>query len=813
MARFFSRFLKFRDHRFRPSAIGDAAARKFSLPSEEQISVRRLLWAIIPLSLIVSMICFSGQAPMRFHVVPYQVLSVPIVADFPFSFESTIQTKRLQERKTLRVAPVYKLELERLQQFQKQIAQLEKDINAFEEQWPPQSEKEVRQSQISVFLETVNRRYGFGLLESDLSALLNGTTVASRHYFWNEGINVLRLVMQEGVVDSGWTSDGGQHSYFVGLDILGTPGETEKNSLRTQEDALLYLRIHLGALDERRNITNALFHIFRHGVYANLTFDREKTEEKKALVSSLVKPVVVNVEEGEIIVNAGTPADGLELEKLHAYRQQLQQHSTTIFGVQNMRLEQVLETFCIFFCAAMIVRTLYAQRQGGQLGTRLLFLASLLVANLLLLRLTTSLWTMRQLAHNVIVFRALPFLLPIFAGVILVSFELGRRGAVIFAVLLDIFLTLMIGKNLDFFAINLFAMLLAVQQCHRALFRSQILYIGVFSGVGLGIAAFWLATFGGEFRWMEGFVQALAAIISGCANGICAIALLSPLERMFHLTSNLRLQELSDFNHKLLRQLQLYAPGTYHHSLMVASVAEQAAKDVGANDLLCRVAALFHDIGKMTKPEYFIENQTEENPHTLKAPRVSALIIKSHVREGMELARIAGIPRRVIQTMIEHHGTTLMHYFYQKAQQQAQAESKKLEEENWEPVDESFYRYDGPRPQSVESAILMLVDSCEAASRSLPKVTPKSVDDMVRTIFQNKIEDGQLDNCPITYWQIATIRKSVSSSLANILHGRVSYAPHIRSGIHRSGKKVDGPTKIAVLNAAKRAGYSGLRDI
>jgi putative nucleotidyltransferase with HDIG domain len=643
---------------------------------------------------------------------------------------------------------------------------------------------------------------------------LNGTTVSSRHYLLTEGINILRLVMQDGVIDQSLQGEGNQQSYFVGLDISGISGEAEKSTLRTQEESLLYLRVHIGALDERRSVTNAIFHIFRHGVYPNLTYDREKTDEKKMLVSSLVKPVVVSVDSGEIIVNAGIPADALELEKLHAYRQQLQQHSSTIFGIQNLRWEQVLETFCIFFCAALIVPTIYSQRRGGQLGTRLLFLAILLVANLFLLRVVSSFWSMRQLSNDVVVYRALPFFLPVFVGVILVTFELGRRGAVLFAVLLDIFLTLMIGKNLTFFIINLFSMLIAVQQCQRALFRSQILFIGALSGISLGASAFLLSVFGNEFRLIEGLAQAFAAILAGGANGILAIVMLSPMERIFHLTSNLRLQELSDFNHKLLRQLQLFAPGTYHHSLMVANVAEQAAKDVGANDLLCRVAALFHDIGKITKPEYYIENQTEDNPHTLKAPRISALIIKSHVRDGIELARISGIPRRVIQIISEHHGDTLMHYFYQKANQQAREEcADKNDESLFEQVDESFYRYGGPRPQSLESAILMLVDSCEAASRSLPKVTPKSVDEMVYAIIQMKIDDGQLEDCQVTYNQIATIRRSISSSLANILHGRVSYAPHIRTGITRAGNAINGPTTLAILAAGKRTGYGNTRCV
>ncbi|MDR3316858.1 MAG: HDIG domain-containing protein [Puniceicoccales bacterium] len=753
-----------------------------------------LLWVVFFLALPVTSICFSGKAPLRFHVAPGQIISTPIAAEFPFSYESDIQTRRLRERKTMRIAPVYKLDLEQLQQFQRQIFQLELDINAFEEQWPAENSQEIRQVQINAFLDTLNHRYGFGLTEGDLGAILGNSTVASRRYLWNEGLDVLRLVLQEGIVDSALqTSALSQRSYFMNLDLAR---ESEGKNLRTQEDALLYLRIHLGALDERRHLTSALFHVLRHGIYPNLTYDREKTDEKKAIIEATVKSVLVNVDEGEIIVGAGAPVGAAELEKLRAYRQNLQLRSTSFLGIFHLRWVQFLETFCILFCAALIVRTIYAKRQGRQLGTRILFLATMLIFNLLLLRAVAALWMLKPLNSHAIVFRVLPFMTPIFVGVILVSFELGRRGAMVFSLLLDIFFTLMIGKGLEFFSVTLLAMLLAVHQCHGAIYKSQILRIGTLSGLGLGFAIFWMTSFG-DLEWKVGLAQALGATIFGLGNGLLAIVLLSPFERLFHLTSNLRLHELSDFNHKLLRQLQLYAPGTYHHSLMVANVAEQAAKEVGANSMLCRVAALFHDIGKITKPEYFIENQTEENPHEKKAPRISALIIKSHVREGMEVARASGIPPRVIQIMAEHHGNTLMQYFYDKARSQriktASQDGGEGGQESGE-VEESFYRYDGPRPQSVEAAILMLVDSCEAASRSLQKVTPQSVESLVNAIFKIKTEDGQLDDCPITYRQINAIRGCIINSLVNVLHGRISYAPRTRSK-----KPGDGPTNLACL--------------
>jgi putative nucleotidyltransferase with HDIG domain len=693
------------------------------------------------------------------------------VAEFPFTYESAIQTQRQRERKALQVAPVYKLEMDRFQEFRRQLTQLESCLDGLGKEWAQTISPEERAARLT----ELNHRFGFALTEGDLRALLEDSSPATRRYLIGESLDILQIVMSDGIVDFVAPSPTASEprNYFLNLDLAE---ETVGRNLRTQEDALLYLRIHLGALDERRHVTGALFHILRHGVYPNLTCDREKTDERKAQASNSVRPVSVTVESGETVVPAHSPASSLDLEKLRAYRAQLRKRDPSLAGMNPMRVGQFWETLAILLCASMLLQSVYRNRQNGQLAARMLPLASLLAANLLLLRFEASCWSLPSLASHPRLFPMFPFLSPLFVGVILISLVLGRRSGVAFAVLLDVFFTRMIGKDLSFFVCALLAMLLAVHQCRLVTFKSQILRVGTLSGLLLGLGAFWTSGIG-QLRWEMGLIQALGALAAGIANGLLAIFLLSYVERLFHLTSNVRLQELSDFNHRLLRQLQLYAPGTYHHSLMVANVAEQAALEVGANGSLCRVAAYFHDVGKISHPEYFIENQTDDNPHAEKSPRISALIIRGHVRDGVETARAAGVPIRVAQLMAEHHGTTRIEYFYNKARRLCEKAHGDGRE-----VDESAYRYDGPRPQSLEAVILMLVDSCEAASRSLRKVTPQSVEHLVHFIFQLKIEDGQLDDCAITFQQIHILKKSIATSLVNMLHSRISYAPQSREG-------------------------------
>ena len=205
---------------------------------------------------------------------------------------------------------------------------------------------------------------------------------------------------------------------------------------------------------------------------------------------------------------------------------------------------------------------------------------------------------------------------------------------------------------------------------------------------------------------------------------------------------------------------------------MVANLSENAAAAIGASPLLCRVCCFFHDIGKLVKPEYFTENQQDGlNPHDEKNPSMSALVIKAHVKEGIELAREHKLPRVIHDVIQQHHGTTLIQYFYHQARERV----KDNLDNNSPDVDQSTYRYDGPRPAFKESAIIFFADGVEAASRTLPKVTQSNVEDLIDKIFRDRIEDGQLDDCPLTFQELNKIRESFVYTLLNMLHSRVEY--------------------------------------
>jgi len=242
--------------------------------------------------------------------------------------------------------------------------------------------------------------------------------------------------------------------------------------------------------------------------------------------------------------------------------------------------------------------------------------------------------------------------------------------------------------------------------------------------------------------------------------------LIGIFERLFDVTTDITLLELSDLNHPLLKRLSVKAPGSFHHSILVANLAEAGAEAIRANSLLTRVGCYFHDIGKMLKPEYFVENQMGGiNKHDNLSPHMSALILSNHVKEGMKLADKHKIPKAVKQFIPEHHGTSLMSYFYHKL----------LESSDEKEVNESSFRYPGPKPHSKETAIAMLADTVEAASRTLNNPTPQRIRNQVDTLVEKKIGEGQLDECDLTLNQIKQIKEAFVPILTGIHHGRIEY--------------------------------------
>ncbi len=302
----------------------------------------------------------------------------------------------------------------------------------------------------------------------------------------------------------------------------------------------------------------------------------------------------------------------------------------------------------------------------------------------------------------------------------------------------------------------------AILWINKARKRAQVIQAGVVAGI-LQLASLILL----EHFWINHPQRYLIILINGALSGIISLGILPLFEYMLQTVSNISLLELADSNHPLLQRMVLEAPGTYHHSLIVGNLSDAACVAVGANGLLARIGAYYHDIGKLQKPEYFIENQDfKKNAHDELTPTMSKLIIMNHIKEGLELAKKYSLTPMLWDFIQQHHGNSLVYYFYRRA-----LEGR---EENQE-VSEEGFRYPGPKPNTKETAVVLLADSVEAATRSLKDPTPDKIVETVHKVINNKFIDGQLDECELTLKDIEKISSVFSKILSSIYHSRVNY--------------------------------------
>jgi putative nucleotidyltransferase with HDIG domain len=304
----------------------------------------------------------------------------------------------------------------------------------------------------------------------------------------------------------------------------------------------------------------------------------------------------------------------------------------------------------------------------------------------------------------------------------------------------------------------------------------------IFLGYALSITALGLERYEATPIVVE---QLAYGLLNAVISPVLTYGLLIFVEKTFRVTTDLALMELAHFNHPLLRQLAEQAPGTYHHSLTIATLAEAAAAAVGANEVLARVGAYFHDIGKIVKPTYFVENQKgSRNRHDKLAPRMSSLIIAAHVKDGIALAQEHHLPEEVIEFIPMHHGTTRMDYFYNKALELAQNDP---DETKIDEIKEQDYCYPGPRPQSKETGILMLADAIEAAVRTIEDPTPQRVEQTIEELIKKRFEEGELDECPLTLKDLTRIKAAFLGVLVGIYHTRVKYPDTTKKKTRRPG--------------------------
>lgn len=395
--------------------------------------------------------------------------------------------------------------------------------------------------------------------------------------------------------------------------------------------------------------------------------------------------------------------------------------------------------------------------------------------------LAMSLMSVGALGLSVLATRAMPqavllaILAPTLLYTVIVHVAFGRHMAIGVSAIHSLIVCFALDQRISALILMVVGSSVIIACLRDIRDRHTLVRAGVMTGALLGIGAIlrsvWTLpmTDPGAF-WQAALYDGMFGAAAGVLVGVFALGVLSTIERIFDVTTGLTLVELRDPKHPLLRQLQQKAPGTWNHSLQVATIAETAADAIGANSLLTYVGALYHDIGKMNKPQYFIENQEDGlNRHDKLSPAMSLLLIVGHVKDGLEMAREWGLPKPLHHFIEAHHGTTLVEYFYQVAKERA--ESGKTNDG----VNEIAYRYPGPKPRTKEVAIIMLTDASESASRTLADFSPTRIEQLVRGLGQKRLLDNQFDECNLTLRELSLIEDSIIKSLCAIRHARIVY--------------------------------------
>jgi putative nucleotidyltransferase with HDIG domain len=378
------------------------------------------------------------------------------------------------------------------------------------------------------------------------------------------------------------------------------------------------------------------------------------------------------------------------------------------------------------------------------------------------------------------------FLLPFTMAPLLATILLGNPAGLALGTFTSLLFAVYAGHDLAVLFTGLTASAVICHSARRLRTRSRVIRLAVIAGItqliavlgvtALGVTVLGVTVLQGDGASLIPVLHQSAACLAGALLSAVVVLLILPLlEHLFGITTDISLLEFSDLGHPLLQRLALEAPGTYHHSLVVANIAQSAAEAIGANSLEARVSSYFHDIGKLTKPNFFAENiHLQENPHDNLSPSMSTLIITSHVKEGLSLAMLHKMPEPVRRAIREHHGSSMLQCFHHKALNQLELEMG-IPGNQALRIDGNCFRYPGPRPTTKVSGIICLADAVEAASRSLEKPTPAHIENLVNEIVFKRLDDGQLDECELSLLELSKIRKAFVFTLTTMLHGRIAY--------------------------------------
>lgn len=752
----------------------DRARRKLIEPNKTKSSFRKWRYlaigaAILVMAVIIFMICFAHRTPLTHPILSGQAASMHIASPFEFTYESEILTSKERDNVADSIPPVYNVNMDVYTAAETRINSFVSYLNENQKAYDTAVESGADESSFFDRISSGARRVSsLKVIPEDIRIIYKNTSITNREKVFGNALYFMKDIMKDGVYRDG-------DSLFTKSaegSVINIEGSGEKLDTSRARERLLSEIKTLGIGEE---LSYAIYRTMYQELMPNIVFNEARTKERREEARKQVSPVIVKVRENETIIDASTPHTPIVQEKIKA----LNMESIKRGEAQAANLSKYIEFIsCILLVLSATLFIVISRSQRNKQPRTVVIFCFLLLMSLVFERIIIHLSNTQVWDADITLLQIFAFGTPIMLGPIIMVLLFGSYTGFVMAILIAALATMMVGESIVFFILLLASAMVAIYFCSNANSRYRVIMGGVIYGLFIAFFSFTIGLLTDkplDILWR----QSLLAIVAGALTGIFALVLLPIVERIFKTYSNIALLDYTDFNNPLLRRLQIEAPGTYHHSVMVSYLAEAAAATVGANPMICRIGALFHDIGKITKPEFFSENQKNgRNLHDEQNPSMSALIIRNHVREGIELAKAAKLPQQAIDSIHQHHGTTIIAYFYNKAMKLAEGAEQSVDPAQAlrdAGIEESTFRHDGRKPQTVENAILMLADSCEAASRSLKKITKHGIEDLVNVIVRSKMNDGQFDECPITVKQLSKIKQSFVFTMLNMMHTRVQY--------------------------------------
>lgn len=532
-------------------------------------------------------------------------------------------------------------------------------------------------------------------------------------------------------------------------------------------------------LEERDQ--QALFQLALLLMKPNLSFNLKETNDRRQKSREAVIPIQVKIQKNQVIV-----AEGQEIQPLHiSILEEIQDlNSAKSRGLMAMLSAAALTLLSLSLLS--FLRRFYPKKKVMQSKDLLVIgfttLLVVFVSKVFLFLADQNI--IEKLGGGIIPAQAMILLAPVFLGPMLIGLLLPVGEVVwLFAVFFAVVLSMLIDLNLHYFLFVLIGSVVAGRGVLGCSQRNGLYKAGLRIGVvnAISVCLFGALKYGGEPEFWNHLIWTIpAGFLSGWLSAVLATGLIPLIENWFDYTTDLKLLELASLNHPLMKEMIVKAPGTYHHSLIVGSMCEAAAEEIGANPLMAKVMAYYHDIGKTEHAHYFIENQRPNyNPHDYISPHMSKTVLIAHVKDGAEMAYEHKLGQPIVDGILQHHGTTLISYFYNRALQ--------MQDEDLHQVDEDEFRYPGPKPQFREAALVMLADSIEAAARSLDDPTTSRLQSIVKNVIQNKFLDGQLDECNLTLKDLTLIEGAFRRVLLGVYHQRVDYP--LRNSVTRGPSK------------------------